>query len=78
MSHQIASKCLDIFSRGGSFITREPKIPIIEAIEKAIIGTGFSTSAIRGDAIVVNLAMRLHIPKAVEVKMTGNTIGVDK
>ena len=57
---------------------REHTIPMIEATEKAIAGTGSVTSAIIGLAIVENLAITLQIPKAVDVKITGNTIGVVK
>ena len=57
---------------------REHTIPKIAVTEKATMGTGSLTSAIIGLAIVENLAITLQIPKAVDVSITGNTIGVDK
>ena len=53
-------------------------IPTIAVTEKAICGTGSLNSAMIGLAIVENLATTLQIPKAVDVSITGNTIGVDK
>ena len=57
---------------------RAHTIPKIAVTENAIMGTGSLTSAIIGLAIVENLATTLQIPKAVDVSITGNTIGVDK
>lgn len=56
----------------------EKSIPRVDNAENTIVGVGNLSSAMIGAPTVASLATRLHIPKAVEVKITGNTIGVVK
>ena len=56
----------------------EENPPAMQMIEKATIGVGGEISATRGDRIVMILQKTLQIPNAVDVRITGNIIGVDK
>ncbi len=52
-------------------IKKERALAKIAVEQNKIIGTGGSTSANKGENIVVNLAPILQIPKAVAEKMAG-------